>query len=410
MIKKISILIAGLIPVLLLAAPVNPSNLSLIPTKDSVTVSWQDNSNDETGFKIYRDDNLIALVETDSTSFIDTGLSSSTTYNYTIKATDDALKINVSKARFAPLETITLALINLPGNKNDWVGIYPKGSSNAWENVVSWSFTNGTKGMVEYGITTGVLNLEGVVEGEYEARLFYNNSFELEDFIEFDVVKDDDGKIKIFVIGDSTVHNDSIGEMGWGSKLGAYTKDNVSVFNQARSGSSSKSYKVTSVSHHDWDYTKEMMRQADIQHGAYLFIQFAHNDEKADESLHTEPGVGNTFYMHLKEYVDEARALGIIPVLITPTSRIYRYDGSHGEYPQTIRELAINENVLMLDLYAKSWNVFTTSYATHEAVFDAFAYDDHTHFDPEGASIVAGWIKELVCIEDEGLCSLFLED
>ncbi len=317
MINKMLLLLITLVPTLLFSAPVNPRDLQLEAlSSTSVSITWEDNSADETGFKIYRDDRLITITEVNSTSFLDTTLSPNTTYNYTVKATDDISKISVSKSMLTPFESISVDLTNLPANNGDWVGIYSKGSSHAWENVLSWSFTNGTEYMDEDGITEGTLNLDGLAEGEYEARLFFDNSYYLESLTRF-IVTLDDGQIKIFIIGDSTVHNDSEGESGWGSKLGAYVDENVTIFNQARSGASSKSYHTVSDSHHDWTYTKDLMTQVDIRHGAYLFIQFGHNDEKEDEALHTDPGIGDTFYTYLKGYVDEARALGITPVLIT---------------------------------------------------------------------------------------------
>ncbi len=216
-----------------------------------------------------------------------------------------------------------------------------------------------------------------------------------------------DTSVKIFIIGDSTVHNTSQGEAGWGSKLGDYADANITIFNQARSGSSSKSYKVSSSSHHDWDTTKSMMQEADISYGAYLFIQFGHNDEKEDEDLHTEAGIGNTFYTHLQEYIDEARALAVVPVLITSVERMYLGGSTHGDYPQTVRDLAIDENVLLLDLQEKSLYEFN-QLESEEEILELFSYDDSTHFNPEGASIVAGWVKSLICNSDDlNLCSHF---
>jgi len=250
----------------------------------------------------------------------------------------------------------------------------------------------------EYEADNSIIAIDG---------LLIRGSGMIDDITLFSEADQEDTSVKIFIIGDSTVHNTSQGEAGWGSKLGEYTDENVIIFNQARSGSSSKSYKISSASHHDWTTTKSMMADADISHGAYLFIQFGHNDEKKDEYLHTEAGIGNSFYTHLKEYVDEARTIGVIPVLITSVERMYLGASTHGDYPQTVRDLAIDENVLLIDLQEKSWYEFN-QYESHQAIQDVFSYDDSTHFNPEGASIVAGWVKALICSsEDANLCSLF---
>ncbi len=88
MMKRLLLLLT---PMCLLAAPNNPSNLQLEALFGglSIYITWQDNSNDETGFKIFRDDKLITIVNEDSTSFTDIGLVQNSTYKYTVKATDD---------------------------------------------------------------------------------------------------------------------------------------------------------------------------------------------------------------------------------------------------------------------------------------------------------------------------------
>jgi len=202
---------------------------------------------------------------------------------------------------------------------------------------------------------------------------------------------------KIFLIGDSTVHNMTKGEMGWGSALATYVKNPDNLFNQARSGASSSTYKTPHPRHHDWESTKKLIQQSDVSKGGYLFIQFGHNNKDNNYAL---------FYNDLRTYVKEAKTLGLIPVLITPVARLYKYDRSHKDYPQIVRDLAKDEDILLLDLYDKSWNKFNT-YATHKVLADKFAYDDHTHFNPQGAKIVAGWVKELACEASPALCVEF---
>jgi lysophospholipase L1-like esterase len=208
-----------------------------------------------------------------------------------------------------------------------------------------------------------------------------------------------DKAAKIFLIGDSTVHNDDFGgnEKGWGDTMGRLLTNPGNLFNRARSGAGSGSYKDDKNQQRNWTYTKDMMTNADIRHGGYLFIQFGHNEEDYD-----------SFYSNLHKYVAEARRLRFTPVLITPVSRLWKYDGSHKEYPQIVQNLANNENVLLLDLYQKSWDEFN-KYEDHNAVAEKFGFDDHTHFNPEGASIVAGWVKELICSKDLTLCNQFKE-
>jgi hypothetical protein len=75
---------------LLLAVPKTPTSLTFTDvSKDSITLNWKDNSDSESGFKIYRDGVFIALLNPNTKSFRDKNLKPDTTYNYTIKSTTD---------------------------------------------------------------------------------------------------------------------------------------------------------------------------------------------------------------------------------------------------------------------------------------------------------------------------------
>jgi len=220
---------------------------------------------------------------------------------------------------------------------------------------------------------------------------------------------------KIFLIGDSTVHNHDLPdgnggylEFGWGDCLGAYMQNPNNLFNEARSGASSKSYKVVHPKRHDWRETKALIAKTDISEGAYLLIQFGHNDAGSDRaSVHTEPGSYRSFYENLKTYVDEARAMGVTPVLITPVQRQYKGVYHIPAYVDTIKTLAQEEGVLLLDLAQRSYLAFD-KYRSSEEIHRKFGYDDHTHFNPDGAKRVAGWVKELACASgDDALCAVF---
>ena len=77
--------------------PTAPSGLSASSAStSSIALSWTDNSDDETGFKVYRNSAdsswesaaLITTTSANATSATDTGLSASTTYYYRVKATN----------------------------------------------------------------------------------------------------------------------------------------------------------------------------------------------------------------------------------------------------------------------------------------------------------------------------------
>ncbi len=88
-------------------------------------------------------------------------------------------EIVLDKLTFKPSEDISIGFKNLPGNKKDWIAIYPKGSSNEWKNVLRWDFTDSK--------ISGKKYFKKLPVGFYEARLFFNNSYEVEKKILFKV-------------------------------------------------------------------------------------------------------------------------------------------------------------------------------------------------------------------------------
>lgn len=120
--------------------------------------------------------------------------------------------------------------------------------------------------------------------------------------------------ITIFTIGDSTMANKKLEggnpERGWGQMLSRYFTDDITIDNHAVNGRSSKSF----IDEGRWDAVLSK-----IQKGDYVFIQFGHNDEKDDPNRHTDPGT--TFDANLKNFVEDTRAKGGIPVLFNSIVR-----------------------------------------------------------------------------------------
>lgn len=123
-----------------------------------------------------------------------------------------------------------------------------------------------------------------------------------------------DHKITIFMIGDSTMANKDIRggkqERGWGMMLKNFFTEDVVVDNHALNGRSSKSF----IDEGHWQKVLDRIKPGD-----YVFIQFGHNDEKADAKRHTEPG--STFDDNLRRFVKDTRLKGGIPVLFNSVVR-----------------------------------------------------------------------------------------
>jgi len=91
-----------------------------------------------------------------------------------------AVDIETRKDTYEEHEFIEVKVENMSGHAQDWVAIYPKGSSNEWENVIAWRYTNGLVGTI--------IGFEGLNAGEYEVRAFFKNSYQLEASHSFSVV------------------------------------------------------------------------------------------------------------------------------------------------------------------------------------------------------------------------------
>ncbi|WP_081798064.1 rhamnogalacturonan acetylesterase [Neobacillus dielmonensis] len=211
------------------------------------------------------------------------------------------------------------------------------------------------------------------------------------------------GSITIYLAGDSTVSNYSsklAPREGWGQELAGMFDGKVVVNNQAKPGRSSKSFI-------DEGRLNTILGQ--IKEGDYLFIQFGHNDEKIKHpNLYTEPFT--TYKSYLKQYIDGARQKGAIPILVTPVER-RRFSpsgkvlSSHGQYPAAMRELAKEENVPVIDLTARSKELFqefgpreTKNLFLWLIPGDSPNYPDGvkdgTHFQKEGAQEIAELVVE----------------
>ena len=203
----------------------------------------------------------------------------------------------------------------------------------------------------------------------------------------------------IWIIGDSTVEDNTPPFRGWGWALPEYVKNGVQVKNHGLSGRSTKSF---------WDEGLFKPVEEGMGPGDLLLIQFGHNDEKDDEERHTDPDT--TFPENLWRYCSAAMEKGAQPVLLTPVSRrFFVGEGSmlytHGEYPRAVRKLAAEKNVPLCDLKKDSRELYLK--LGEEKTADLFVrlapgehpdfpggHDDKTHFNAYGAKVIAGLVAE----------------
>ncbi len=95
-----------------------------------------------------------------------------------------ATYIDTKKYEYKAGEKIYIQVVGLSSHKKYWLGVYKKSSGNNWKNVVSWPIKK---------IKNGFLEVEKInSSGDYEARLFYKDTYDMVDLVEFNVINDDE--------------------------------------------------------------------------------------------------------------------------------------------------------------------------------------------------------------------------
>ncbi len=209
--------------------------------------------------------------------------------------------------------------------------------------------------------------------------------------------------ITVYTIGDSTMADRASGsvEQGWGSHLQQFfLSDAVKVSNHGRSGRSTKSF----INQGYWTTVKNA-----LQPGDYVFIQFGHNDQKSDDAaLYADSkasyNVSGSYRYYLKMFIDETKAKGATPVLMTSVvRRIFDTNGvltnSLGDYPDAVRELAAELGVTLIDMEQKSRKLVEGlgPEASKKLYMISTGKDDNTHFVTAGATAMAEFAADGIC-------------
>ena len=197
---------------------------------------------------------------------------------------------------------------------------------------------------------------------------------------------------RIVLAGDSTVASGS----GWGDGLIKLMNPDVTGINLAMKGRSSKSYRDEG-----W-----WQRVLDAK-PTWVLIQFGHNDQPG-KGPKLETDAQTTFRENLIRYIDEAKAIGAKPVLIT--SLVRRNFDKQGKimpdllvpYIEATRAVAAEKHVPLVDLYARSIERMNQLGPESALAYDAKSKDpakpDKTHLSPFGeaetAKLVADEIRK----------------
>jgi lysophospholipase L1-like esterase len=208
--------------------------------------------------------------------------------------------------------------------------------------------------------------------------------------------------ITLFMAGDSTMSikkTDKYPETGWGMPFEKMFNETVKVDNRAANGRSTKTF----ISEGKWRTIID-----DAKEGDFVMIQFGHNDQSKDkEDRYTSP---EEYKRNLITFIAEVRSKKAIPILLTPIVR-RRFDKEgkfydvHGVYPNLVREVAKEQQVLLIDMHQKTEQLLI-KYGKEESKKMFLHLDsaqhinyptgkkDDTHLNEYGAQLFAELAKE----------------
>jgi lysophospholipase L1-like esterase len=197
-------------------------------------------------------------------------------------------------------------------------------------------------------------------------------------------------RTRIALAGDSTVTD----KAGWGAAFAKLLGPNAECLNFAAGGQSSKSFRDTG----NW---KKVLDSKP----AYILIQFGHNDMPGKgPKRETDPAT--TFPQNLTRFIEEARAIGAKPILVTSLARrVFDKDKIRGElkpWADAATKVATEQQVPLVDLFTRSVNLHNKLGIAESDTFNPpivpktkdTKTTDRTHLNAHGAQVIAAIIAE----------------
>jgi lysophospholipase L1-like esterase len=227
------------------------------------------------------------------------------------------------------------------------------------------------------------------------------------------------GPISILMCGDSLMRTypvNSVDQTGWGQVLGQLLTGDATVDNSFPNGGRSSRSFYNEVGR--WDQVKAHLAASHVP--TFVMIQFAHNDQKkiTDDAgpdyltfarTNQNGTVAGTYYDYLERYIVETRALGGIPILVTPFVREYlegsparvSATGQHniteiyagettarGDYPAAMKAVAAKHDVPVVDI--TTWSTAMVEARAAAATLPyVYISSDQTHIRELGALLMA---------------------
>lgn len=219
----------------------------------------------------------------------------------------------------------------------------------------------------------------------YTTLMYDSIRLEVEDDLRTQGVSDKK-QVKVVIVGDSTVSDRRQKSLrrGWGQFIGEHFGDSIEFVNHAKPGESSKSFIMNGY----WD--QALKSDAD-----YFLIQFGHNDCPNKGERTTNPETSYKFYLQI--YIDDIKALGSTPILVTPMERRnFNADGSIKltlvKYSAAMKEVARDNKIASIDLHSESLRIYKKM---GKQKSNSLGPDgDLTHFNASGAKIMADFLAK----------------
>jgi rhamnogalacturonan acetylesterase len=215
-------------------------------------------------------------------------------------------------------------------------------------------------------------------------------------------------KPTIYLIGDSTVHNNDRVQWGWGSLLPeSFDSTKINISNQAMAGRSTRTF----IKEGRWDRVLSALKKGD-----YVMMQFGHNEgSRPDTSRAGYRGVlrgtgedtvqltwpnavvetVHSYGWYIRKFVRDSKAKGATPIVLSMIPRNEFRDGkvlrADKDYGLWAKQIADEEGVLFIDLNAITADKYD-AWGPEKA--KTFFPGDHTHTNQEGARINAASIVD----------------
>lgn len=376
------------------------------PEKDFIAISEQSLYTNEIGFGLIHENNISSLNTSDSKV---------KTSNCLISNTPFYFLLDIPEGRYK----VTIGLGNPLGNTNTTVkaesrrlmleGIQPEKGEVIYKEIivdVRRPKINSDEEIRRKPREMSYNNWDNKLSLEFNGKNPCVYSLQFEEINDVPV---------IFLAGNSTVVDQEYEPWAsWGQMFPRFLKPEIVVANYAESGETLKAFRRE-------NRLKKILSV--MKSGDYLFMEFAHNDQKPGGN-HVEPF--STYQEELLYFIQEARKKGAFPVLVTSTNR-RKFDengkivNTLEEYPEAMRQLALQENIPLIDLNAMSKKLYETlgvenskkafvHYPANTFPNQDKPLEDNTHFNPYGAYELAKCVVQGIIDNKMKLAEFIIDD